>query len=94
MRDKPSKTTQTFSKGDIVKVADDYPWITQGGNPPKVIAYKPGYGELAIVVGSYTDQYAWGGKDGRKRYTLQFEKHGKMSWYDEKYLTLVEKYKG
>jgi hypothetical protein len=52
-----------------------------------------GHGELATVVGSYTDQYEWGGEEGRHQYTLEFEKHGRVSWYDEDKLTLVEKSK-
>lgn len=82
------KITQTFSRGDIVKVADYYPWIRQGG---KIIAHMTGHGELAVVVGSYKDQYSWGNEADRKVYTLEFEKHGRVSWYDEEYLTLVEK---
>jgi hypothetical protein len=80
-------SNQKFKAGDRVIVADHYPWI-QCGSDDSCVIHMVGHGEVATVVGSYTDQFpSWGGAHGRKIYTLEFEDHGKISWYDEKYLT-------
>lgn len=80
------RTNQKFQQGDLVLVAADAPWIYQGG---KVVAYQTGAGENAVVLGSYYDQFG-GGKAERSQYSLLFEKHGMVSWYDEEDLTLTE----
>lgn len=61
--------------------------ITGGG---KVISHMTGHGELALIVGSYRDQFGYGDKD---QYTLLFN-HNRISWYDEDKLTLVAEYDG
>lgn len=75
---------QTFVRGDLVKVSDVF---------PDDMSHFRGRGELAIVVGSYADQY---GEASRETYTLSFPvlegKHynGTISWYDPDLLTMVE----
>lgn len=77
---------QKFQKGDRVKIAIRL---------PKYMSHFGHEGEEAIVVGSYTDQYSWGGKDGRKEYTLMVQypggHWGQCSWWEEDLLTLVKK---
>lgn len=85
---KHRRTNQTFQRYDVVLVDKDYPWIIQGGNPPKVVAYQIGAGERAVVCGSYYDQYGGGARE-REQYSLLFKKHGRVSWYDGDKLKLI-----
>lgn len=80
------RSNQTFQQNDLVRVAKYYPWIRQGN---KILSHQIGHGELAVIVGSYYDQYG-GGKADHEQYTLVFKKHGRVSWYDGDKLTLVE----
>ncbi len=82
---------QKFSHGDIVLVRKNLPWfefVAKDGSTQTV--YKTGHGERAQVVGSYKDQFD-GGRREASIYTLRFKRHGKISWYEEKDLTLIEK---
>lgn len=71
---------QLFQRGDHIKIADDL-----GSS----MAHFTG-GVEAIVIGSYTDQYG-GIERGEHNYTLHLKGHGRVSWYYESQLTLIEK---
>jgi hypothetical protein len=81
---------QTFLRGDLVRVNGD----------PRTRSLLGSEGELAIVVGSYADQFGdhWScGYEGlckdpqqHEVYTLRFPKIRTVSWFDAKDLTLVE----
>jgi len=69
--------TQQFQKGDLVRVAKDLgDWTAHFQCDCD-----------AIVIGSYADQY--GGSD-TKSYTIFIRNDGKVSWYDEHQLNLIE----
>lgn len=74
--------SQKYNKGDLVRIADDL-----GGGMSHFES-----GCDAIVMGSYQDQYGGGpSKEGHTQYTLLFRNGGKVSWYYELQLTLIEK---
>lgn len=66
---------QKYHHGDLVKIPE----------------HRPDYGDcVAIVIGSYRDQY--GGDDGdTPTYTLYVHEHGEVSWFDEATLVLIER---
>ena len=74
---------QKFHHGDLVRIADKLPvHMSHFGNE----------GHLAVVVGSYEDQFGgiqdnWNGPD----YTLSVQGGGESSWWPESLLTLVER---
>lgn len=74
-----AKKKQKFQLGDIVRVAKDL--------GPQMTHFS-GKGEMALVIGSYSDQY--GGEDVDS-YTLYFQRGGECSWYLEHQLSLIEK---
>lgn len=71
---------QKFKRGDLVRIAKDL--------GPSMKHFQAD--ALAVVVGSYKDQYG-GGKEAEKDYTLQIKGRGRCSWYGEHQLTLVKK---
>lgn len=82
------RTDQKFQAGDLVRIADNIPWIMgTSEDGPYVVAYKGGSGKRAIVFGSYKDQY---GGDNNRDYTIAIEGYGKTSWYSEADLSLIE----
>lgn len=70
---------QLFHCGDHIKVADDL--------GPSMSHFKSGV--EAIVIGSFTDQC--GGERDDHSYTIHIKGHGRVSWYYENQLTLIEK---
>lgn len=73
-------TSQKFHRGDVVRIAKDL-GMTMRHFPAD---------RLAVVVGSYRDQFG-GGAHNSKDYTLRLEGNtGGTSWYHEDQLTLVE----
>lgn len=83
-------TNQKFHKGDRVKVLIGHPmWTISGKNKGKCVDLSPEltediatvnytYGEMSETDGRYSK-----GDDGYKRYSLTFDKHGTISWFDE-----------
>ncbi len=68
---------QKFKRGDVVRVADDLgPSMEHFG----------GKGQIAHIVGSYTDQFG-GPEHDHPEYTLLFEDGNETSWYYESQLT-------
>lgn len=70
---------QKFQKGDLVRVAKDLGSTMQH--------FKSDCD--AIVIGSYKDQY--GGGEESPSYTIHIKGRGRVSWYYESQLTLIEK---
>jgi len=74
---------QKYQKGDRVKVLvghqilgkGDNGWFTQDINPTLV-------DDTATVEYEYKEKY--GGGSERNEYSLKFDKHGSISWFDEK----------
>jgi len=72
---------QKFHKGDLVKIAKENVYICSNCLTPYL---------QAIVIGSYKDQY--GGSDTDSiQYTLFIKDYGRISWFYETLLTLIEK---
>lgn len=71
---------QKFKRGDLVRIAKDL--------GPSMSHFTAD--ALAVVVGSYKDQYG-GGREAEKSYTLHIQGRGPCSWYHEHQLTLVKK---
>jgi len=69
---------QKFHKGDLVRVAKDL---------GQTMSHFKNDCD-AIVIGSYKDEY---GGDNTRDYTLHLKDKGKVSWYEEWQLTLLEK---
>lgn len=68
---------QKFHRGDHIRIADDL---------GSAMRHFPS-GLRGFVMGSYRDQY---GNGERNLYTVDVEKHGETSWYNEDQLTLIE----
>lgn len=68
---------QKFNKGDLVQIDDDL--------GPSMSHFESGC--EAIVIGSYKDKF---GGDNDSIYTLNLKGRGKVSWYYEKQLTLID----
>lgn len=68
---------QKFQKGDLVEVDEDLGSTMRHFDS----------GCNAIVIGSYADQY---GGSNTSSYTLYIKDKGRVSWYNEYQLTLIE----
>ncbi len=73
---------QKFMRYDLVQITDEM--------PRSMSHFRKGC--RAVVRGSYTDEYGWGGSSGRKQYSLVLEgpDGGFGAWYEEDQLTLIE----
>ena len=72
-------STQRFNKGDLVQVAKNL-----GSSMSHFTSDC-----RAIVIGSYTDQFG-GGEGENPSYSLYIEGKGRVSWYHENQLTMIE----
>jgi hypothetical protein len=70
---------QRFNKGDWVRIAKDL--------GPSMRHFQAD--REAIVIASYHEQFG-GGEDQKQSYTLHLKGRGRVSWYDEHQLTLIE----
>jgi hypothetical protein len=83
-------TEQKYKKGERVKVFVGHPmWSISGPNKGRVQDLRPELTEDTATV-----EYTYGqmsesdfkyskGSDGYKRYSLIFDKHGSICWFDE-----------
>ncbi len=77
-------TKQKYEIGDLVQIAAYYPWICKGD---EVILHRDGAGKRAIILGSYAEQF---GGSNTTDYSVFIKGSGRVAWYDEEYMTLIE----
>lgn len=87
---------QKYKKGDRVRVLVGHPiWTISGKGKGLVVDAMPQltkdtatveytYGEMSEINPLYSK-----GEGGYKSYCLKFDKHGKISWFDEEHLIPV-----
>lgn len=81
------KTEQKYPDGTRVKVSVGHPMIEYIDGELKNLDFRPEYtNDTATVVGTYASKY--GGADNRS-YILNFDKHGRISWFDEDVITAI-----
>jgi hypothetical protein len=73
---------QKFHHGDLVRIAKEM---------PDGMEHFPGGGCLAVVLGSYHEEFGHEDDDDDiMEYSLCIEDVGEVSWYEEGQLTLME----
>lgn len=78
---------QKYQKGDRVKVLVGHPiWSNNGGwldvapqLTQDIATVEYTYGEMSEIDSKYSK-----GENGYKEYSLKFDKHGSVAWFDEK----------
>ena len=80
---------QKYIRGDYVKIADDYSTGFAVENGVSTPILNDHAGCEGIVMASYGDQYGTPGTGGD--YTVHVKGFGKVSWFSEGVLTLIER---
>jgi hypothetical protein len=68
---------QRFFKGDVVRLAEQF---------PPYMEHFEGQGKIAVVVGSYKDLYQHGSET---EFCLNIEGIGEVSWFPDFLMTLI-----